>query len=52
MNYSELYQIAIGVDSRIAQDAWSTAFVTGENSMVNQTAKWQESVSNYLSQSE
>ena len=42
--YSEQYQIALGADSRIAADAWSTDFAN----MTTDTAKWESEVNTYL----
>jgi hypothetical protein len=42
--YSSLYSTAIGVDSRVVADAWSTEF----QEMTLGTEKWMRSVDRYV----
>ena len=46
INYSHLYQTALGVDGRIVQEAWSSQF----GSMTQNTEKWMQEVSGYANQ--
>ena len=46
-DYSSLYQVAIGTDGRVTQDAWSSAF----GAMTTQTEQWKTKTEEYIGQS-
>lgn len=50
-NYAYLQGQAIATHSDVAKDAWSTAFVTGEYSIVNTTKTWKKTTNKYIEES-